>query len=175
MKEVWKDVQGYEGLYQVSNLGRIKSLKRLVRSNKFGAERLLKERILHSTDNGNGYKIIGLRISGKRNNFYIHRLVATAFIENPHNFGYVNHIDHNTYNNTSNNLEWCTQKHNINHSRYRMMKPKKATYSNTGIKYIYSRNGKYRVCVPNNPERTFKTLEAAKEYRGVIMNERKES
>lgn len=161
--EIWKDVQGYEGLYQVSNLGRVKSLP------KYHYKR---ERILKPTDNGNGYKIVGIRENGRRLNFYVHRLVATAFVPNPKRLGYVNHKDYNKDNNMASNLEWCTQKENVNYSIERMKKPRQVTYSSTGHKYIYFRNGKYRVCVPNKIEKRFNTLEMALHYREVVLNER---
>lgn len=172
MKEIWKDIKGYEGLYQVSNFGRIKSLERVAKSNKFGGVRTIKEAILHPTDNGNGYKIVGLRKAGRRKNCYIHRLVALAFIPNPNNLKYINHIDYDRENNKVSNLEWCTQKENVNYSRERMSKPRKVAYSKTGHKYIYLRNGKYRVCIPHKSERRFNSLDKALEYKGAIMNER---
>ena len=172
MQEVWKDIKGYEGIYQVSNLGRIKSLEHTVRSNKCGGVRTIAEAILHPTDNGHGYKIIGLRNKGHRKNYYIHRLVATAFIPNPKQLEYINHIDYDRENNSVDNLEWCTQKDNVNYSKERMSKPRKVTYSNTGHKYIYLRNGKFRVCVPKKSEKGFNTLEEALTYKGAIMNER---
>ena len=74
IKEEWRDVRGYEGLYQISNKGRIKSLDRYVKHSKKG-NRLVKEKVLKPTDNGHGYKIIGLGYKGKRKNHYICRLL----------------------------------------------------------------------------------------------------
>ena len=173
MTEIWRDIKSYEGLYQVSNLGKVKSIERVVTNNKHGGVRVVKETILHPTDNGHGYKIIGLRKDGHRKNFYIHRLVATAFIPNPTQAKYINHIDYNRENNKINNLEWCTQRENINHSRENMRKPKSCCRpSNTGHKYVYFRNGTYRVCTPRNTERRFKTLEQALEFKEVVLNGR---
>lgn len=171
MPEIWKDVKGYEGLYQISNFGKVKSLERSV---KFGhSKRIVEETLLHPTDNGNGYKIVGLRKNGKRKNFYIHRLIAEAFIPNPLNLKYINHIDFNRSNNSVGNLEWCTQKDNVNCSRERMRKPHKSSATtSTGHKYIYLRNGRYRVCVPRYSERCFDTIEKALEYRGDLINGR---
>lgn len=157
----------------MSNLGRVKSLKRVVTNNKHGGIRVIKEKILKPNDNGHGYKIISLRKPKHRKNFYIHRLVATAFIPNPTQARYINHIDYNRENNKIDNLEWCTQKENINHSIKNMQKPKsRCRPSNTGHKYVYFRNGTYRVCIPHNTERYFKALEQALEFKEVVLNGR---
>lgn len=104
MKEEWRDVEGYEGLYQVSNYGRVKSLERYV----------VKERILRP-GNVNGYMAVNLYSENGKNREYIHRLVAKAFIDNPNNLPYVNHRDENKANNYAENLEWCTPKYNVNY------------------------------------------------------------
>lgn len=102
-KEIWKDILGYEGLYQVSNFGRVKSFK-------FG-----KERILKPGTNKYGYLIVILCKNGKVKHFYVHRLVAEAFIPNTHNYPCVNHKDECKTNNNVNNLEWCTYTYNNNY------------------------------------------------------------
>lgn len=101
--EEWKDVQFYEGRYQVSNLGRIKSL-------------VNKERILIPQRNAQGYLHVSLCKNGKRNNHMISRLVMRHFIPNPESKPCVNHIDGNKNNNTLKNLEWCTYSENIKHA-----------------------------------------------------------
>ena len=101
--EIWKDIKDYEGLYQVSNLGRVKSLK-------YG-----KEKILKSCKLNNGYLIVNLHKEGKQKHYYIHRLVATAFIPNPDNLSQVNHINEDKTDNRVENLEWCDNKYNINY------------------------------------------------------------
>ena len=106
MSEVWKDIKGFEGLYAVSNCGRIKSLKRVVANNKYGGQRVLKEQIKNPLDNGNGYKYVFLSEKRKRQRFYIHRLVAEHFLENRQNKKYVNHLDYNKANNAAINLQW---------------------------------------------------------------------
>ena len=103
MQEVWKDIEGYEGLYQVSNLGRVKSLK--------GSHEKYKEKILKPRKNSNGYLRVGLC----RKDFYIHRLVAQAFIPNPNNYLEVNHKDETRDNNRVDNLEWCNKTYNMNY------------------------------------------------------------
>ena len=102
MKEVWKDIPGYENLYQVSNKGRIKSLYNYKRNGTDILIPRLKK----------GYYTIGLRKSGKRKWIGIHRLVAMAFIPNENNYKCVNHKDENPINNVVSNLEWCTHKYN---------------------------------------------------------------
>ena len=114
MEEIWKDIKGYEGKYQVSNLGRVKRLRHKVNSNNGG--RYTSEMYIKSTDNGNGYKIVGLSKNHKRKNYYVHRLVAEAFIENLNNYKEVNHKDNNKDNNQINNLEWCDRSYNMKHS-----------------------------------------------------------
>lgn len=101
--EVWIDVPGYEGFYQVSNLGKIKSIavRRCIRGNVMTINR---EKIMEGWDNGHGYLAVTLSNNGKRKNFYIHRLVAECFIGKPEELNYVNHIDRNRQNNCADNL-----------------------------------------------------------------------
>lgn len=101
--EQWKDIQGYEGLYQVSDLGRIKSFK------------TSKPKILKNQPNGRGYLQIGLIKDKVKTNFKVHRLVAEAFIENELNKPHVNHINENKMDNRAINLEWVTPSENMNH------------------------------------------------------------
>ena len=119
MEEVWKDVKGYEGYYQVSNLGNIKSLERIIENSgtRTGYYKV-KERILKPRENTNrnGYYELSLRKDGKEKRFKVHRLVACAFIENPYNKPEVNHIDGNKSNNCVSNLEWTTSKENKEHA-----------------------------------------------------------
>ena len=112
MEEIWKDIKGYEGLYQVSNLGRVKSLKRKVYAGR-NRLRWQHERIMsNNKSNGNGYLVVNLNKESKDKNKYIHRLVAQAFIPNPNHYLYVNHKDENRKNNKVDNLEWCTALYN---------------------------------------------------------------
>lgn len=114
MVEIWKDIKGYEGLYQISNLGRIKSLKREVDCGK--GERILEERVLKNMINIHGYYYIHLRKEKRKHAKTIHRLVAEAFIDNKANLPVVNHIDGNKLNNSVQNLEWCTYSENSKHA-----------------------------------------------------------
>ena len=114
MKEVWKPIKGYEGLYEVSNLGRVKSLpKKRINGTNFYIQ---KERILKPQLKTNRYLGVGLIKNKIHKNFLIHRLVAKAFIDNPYNLPQINHIDCNKLNNNADNLEWCTQKQNLEHA-----------------------------------------------------------
>lgn len=101
--EEFRDIQEYEGLYQVSNLGRVKSLK-------YG-----KEKILKGGKDKQGYIYVILCKEGKKNNFRVHRLVCETFIPNPNNYQCVNHKDEDKTNNNVNNLEWCNQNYNVNY------------------------------------------------------------
>ena len=102
---IWKPIKGYEGLYEVSNTGLVRSCINNISRRK----RILKHHIK------NGYLAINL-YDKKCKHYYIHRLVAEHFIDNPLNLKYVNHIDCDKHNNKVENLEWCTQKQNIEHS-----------------------------------------------------------
>lgn len=109
-KEIWRDIKGYEGLYQVSNLGRVKSLDRTDFNGHHRKERTLK--ILRNTK---GYLQISLFKNRTHKRYLIHRLVADAFIQNKNNLPCVNHKDENPLNNCIDNLEWCTYKYNSNY------------------------------------------------------------
>ena len=112
MKEIWKDIEGYEGLYQVSNFGRVKSLDRYVLRN---GNILFVKGIVLSQLNNRGYLAVKLCNSGKYKNYFVHRLVACAFVENLNNYNEVNHIDEDKHNNDFRNLEWCDRKYNVNY------------------------------------------------------------
>ena len=106
IEEVWRDIDGYEGLYQVSSEGRVKSLKRKGRKNEY---------ILKPVVTNCGYSQVGLRSGGKQKMFKVHRLVCQAFHENPDNKPQVNHINEIKTDNRASNLEWSTAKENMNH------------------------------------------------------------
>lgn len=116
MEEIWKDINGYEGFYQVSNLGRIKSLKR--KADIHLSKRTVNTRILTPYQKEYGYYAVKLSKNGIRKGFLVHRLVAKAFIKNPFNYDQVNHKDENTRNNVVSNLEWCSPKYNNNYGKH---------------------------------------------------------
>ena len=115
MEEIWKDIQGYEGFYQISNLGRVKSLERIVHKNN-GVIQTRKERIMAERVSTDGYYIAKLTLDGYSKSIAIHRLVAIHFIPNPDNLPEVNHKDFDRTNNRVDNLEWCTHLENIRYS-----------------------------------------------------------
>ena len=108
--EEWRDVVGYEGLYQVSSMGRVKSLER-----KDCLGRTVKERILKSRTNRYGYMEVNLCADGKRKMLKVHRLVCQAFHDNPDNKPEVNHVNEDKTDNRACNLEWSTRRENNNH------------------------------------------------------------
>ena len=103
MKEIWKDIKEYEGLYQISNLGNVRSIKNKIH-------------LLKTIDDGKGYEKVRLCKKGIIKSFRVHRLVAQAFIDNPNNYSEINHKDNNRSNNSVNNLEWCDREYNIQYS-----------------------------------------------------------
>jgi len=114
-KEVWKDVLDYEGHYKVSNLGRIKSLERVVQTKR--GKRLVHERILKpEVSKSTGYAYVNLHKDGKLKHSTVHRIVALSFIENPNDLPMVNHKDENRLNNSVDNLEWITNDDNLRYS-----------------------------------------------------------
>lgn len=115
-KEVWKDVVGYEGYYQVSNLGRVKRLSRHI-TDKNGVTRYWKGKVITQTPNPDGYLMCILSKDGKSNLYGVHRLVAKAFIPNPKQLPVVNHKDENKTNNNNHNLEWCTIAYNNSYGK----------------------------------------------------------
>ena len=117
MKEIWKDIEGFEGFYQVSNFGRVKSLDRFVNGNHINCDyQFVKGKMLKLRKNRHGYWIVMLRKNRSFKTVLVHRLVAKAFIPNPNNLPYINHKDENPANPIVTNLEWCTAKYNLEYS-----------------------------------------------------------
>lgn len=114
VSEIWKDIPEYKGLYQISNLGNVRSLSRIVKGYK--SNYLISTRNKKKTINSVGYEIVGLWKNNIQNIALIHRLVANAFIENPNNYPEINHIDGNKANNDISNLEWCSGSMNVQHA-----------------------------------------------------------
>lgn len=123
--EEWRDIRGYEGLYQVSNYGRVRSLDRIVKGVRNGKEVAWhrKGEILNQTKNENEYNIVSI---SKNNNKRVHVLVAEAFIPNPHGYTVVHHKNHNTQDNKVENLVWMSkEEHDALHQRDRAKAAKK--------------------------------------------------
>jgi hypothetical protein len=153
--EIWKPITQYNGAYQVSNLGRIKSLARTILFNhpKFGESKIsYHEKIMKQVE-ANGYLMIGLYDeNGKNSSFRVHRLIMIAFVSNPENKPFVNHIDGNKLNNNLSNLEWCTSSENMVHAYKHGLSPKISGkdhhQSKTVYQYDFSGNllGTYGSC-----------------------------
>ena len=107
MEEIWKDIEGYEGLYQVSNFGNVKSMN----YRNLGYEKNLVPKVSNK-----GRLWVELAKNGEKKPLQISRLVAKAFVDNPNNYPVVNHLDENPMNNNVENLEWCTLSHNVRFS-----------------------------------------------------------
>ena len=114
MNEEWRPIEGYEGLYEVSNTGRVRSLDRYVKG-KGESYRLQKGKMLSPIKNKYGYLQVNLCCNGKNKMFLVHRLSAQAFIPNPDNLPEINHKDENPGNNSVDNLEWCDRSYNNNY------------------------------------------------------------
>ena len=147
MEEIWKDVEGFEGLYMVSNLGNVKSLNYRHKN---------EEHLLKLSINKYGYHFVGLHSNGITKNFLVHRLVAKAFIENSNNLPLVNHKDENKLNNNFENLEWCTQEYNLNYSLNRRGRQKQQR--------------KYKLHTKHTPSKYFQRV-FQKNLRGEIVSE----
>jgi len=122
-KEIWKDIEDYKGLYQVSNYGRIKCLERIVPcSNQFGtySTRKIKAYILspyrRNAKRNDNHLVVCLYKNNIKKLHFVHRLVAQAFIKNTNNYPFINHLDGNPLNNYVDNLEWCTVQMNTKHA-----------------------------------------------------------
>ena len=125
--EVWKDIDGFEGLYQVSNFGNVRGMKRKIN--------------LHP-ETDRGYNRVCLSKNGKLKHYFLHRLVAFAFVSNPFGYTEINHKDENPQNNAAENLEWCCHKYNMNFGT----RTKRASASRTGKGRVicqYSLSGKF--------------------------------
>ena len=153
MTEIWLPIEGYENLYEVSNLGRVRSLERTVIS-KNGVTKKVSGKILKPMVN-RGYLMVTLCKNGIVRNCYIHRLVSTAFLPNPDKKPQVNHLSEDKLNNSVENLEWCTAKENINYG--------------TGIKRSSEKRSKPVLCVELN--QIFPSLtDAARQLRLSVGN-----
>lgn len=179
MTEVWKQIPGYENKYEVSNLGNVRSVTRVVyQKDSHGGmmEKRYAGKPVAQTDNGNGYMIVSLSNFGRKNH-YVHRLVAEAFVANPSGFPVVNHLDYDRTNNSASNLEWTTAAENTQYSAKRMRHPRdNCRKSCTGEKYITMRNNKFRISISHGGvsiDKTFKTLAEAISKRNEVLSREK--
>jgi hypothetical protein len=113
--EEWRDIVGYEGYYQVSSCGRVRSVDRKIKTGRGYISCHVKGKIMKIKVHRTGYLEVSLSINGKSKTHKVHRLVSAAFIPNPQNHKEVNHKDENKANNNVDNLEWCTSKYNANY------------------------------------------------------------
>lgn len=152
--ERWKDINGLEGRYQISNYGRVKSLQRFVYAPQCGGSRKVKERILRPRISKKGYCTISLNKKDGGFASSVHRLVAVYFIPNPEDKPQVNHKDENPSNNNILNLEWCTRSYNINYGtcKERIGKANKNQLSTSKKTAQYSKKGKLIKIYPSQKE-----------------------
>ena len=135
--EIWKPIKDYEGLYEVSNLGRVKSLERKV-AHPIVKEKTIKEKLLKYNTDKNGYLYVTLYKDGKSKSLKIHRLVAIAFISNPDNKPDIDHINTNKADNRVDNLRWVTKEENMNNP---LTKEKQKINTSGERHYKYGKRG----------------------------------
>ena len=164
MEEVWVDIKGYEGLYQISNLGRVRSLDRKVKR-KNNSTHILKGKINKNTKSKKGYLFTRLRdTDGNIKTMFIHRLVAIAFIPNPDNLPEVDHINTIRDDNRVENLRWVSKKENMNNP-----------LTKETLRERYKRgdnpNSKKMMCIfPNGDEIIFECKEDLKDYLNISID-----
>lgn len=157
--EIWKSVLGYEGYYQVSNKGRVRSITHEANHSRTGKV-IRTGKILAQHADADGYLEVNLSKCGEVKQFRVHRLVCSAFLNNPNNLPVVNHKDLNKTNNCVENLEWCTQQYNVIHA---ICNGHKANISKSGRKRIVEgakkHNSKPIKCITTGQE--FESVTAA--------------
>ncbi|MCT4402561.1 NUMOD4 domain-containing protein [Leuconostoc suionicum] len=165
--EIWKDIIGYEGLYQVSTLGRVKSVEKTRAYINRGKKRNFhrKERILKLANGRGDYKLITLSKNDNSKTFRVHRLVAQAFIPNPENKPQVNHIDEDKSNNSLNNLEWVSSYENMHWGSCLEKTLSKKNYKAEAIKRMVP-----VIAIKNNKEQFFDSIKSASEELGLYRS-----
>lgn len=159
--EIWKSIAGYNGSYQVSNFGRVRSLPRKINHNRKGL-RNWDGRILSQESMSRGYKRV---MFGDRKRYLVHRLVAAAFIPNKENKPCVNHIDGNPQNNCVNNLDWCTYSENEKHSYSKLGKVPNAHWKGKkGYKNPFSQ--RIALVKDGHPQKAFASIRIASRILG---------
>ncbi len=157
-RKCWVDIPNYEGWYQVSSDGDVRSLKKWCVDKREYANHI---KLLKPMDNGKGYLYVFLTKDHVRKRFYVHRLVAKVFMKQFDENKVINHKDYNKKNNNINNLELITQKENVNYSSDNMKKCHKVKENKLGIKYIRKRFNKYELTLKRKYIGSYLTLEEA--------------
>lgn len=162
--EIWRPVRDFEGFYEVSNWGRIKSLN----YRQTGKEGIIKP-MRRRCDN---YLRIALCKNNKREYRYLHRIVAEAFIPNPYNFPEVNHLDTDPRNCKVSNLEWCTRQHNVNYYKTKLHRSKKIYCygSNGDLEYTYSSVQSCASAFNTNPSYISYCARKGKKYKNYTFS-----
>ena len=145
MEEIWKEINGFEKLYMVSNTGKVKRVDK-------------NKKLKLYTNKNNGYIYVNLSGNGKNKVLRVHKIVAEAFIPNKNKYKVINHKDGNKQNNRVDNLEWCTQKQNINHAKNIL----KIDFSK-GIEKMHEKNKKKII---RNDGKIYKSIKEAKKDLG---------
>ena len=167
MIEEWRSVIGYEGLYEVSNTGRVRSVDRFI-VDSLGNRRFYKGKIISLELSNSGYYFVDLTYKTKRKHFYVHRLVAEAFILNVDGLPAVNHKDEDKTNNNVENLEWCDYKYNINYGT--RAERRKTTNIQNGLWTGLSKREYRKQYVDNNRDKIREINRRAYLKRKMIQN-----
>lgn len=167
--EVWRDIplEEFSGRYQVSSLGRIRSLDYYCKTSRGDSHRLVKGRIRKLTKQKSGYMMIGVCVNKKNKNYLVHRIVAFAFLQEIEGKDQINHIDENKKNNRVSNLEWCTAHENLIHNDRHLKVAEKRKANGTydqADKQISIR------AVRGNDQIVFNSVKETGEYFGVNPN-----
>jgi len=162
-EEIWKEIEGFDGMYEVSNIGRVRSWKKRIGFNKFKRSETPTLRKLNIVL---GYSQCHLSKDGKTTVYKIHRLVAIHFIHNPEDHQYVDHIDGNTQNNNVSNLRWVNKSQN----EYNSKKGKNNTSGVKGVYYFVSGNNSWRAFWEEGGKQKFKGFKTKEE---AIQHRRK--
>lgn len=154
MKVIWKSIPNYEGYYEASNVGMIRSIDRVVEKGKYKTPSQVKGNIMSPYIDRDGYMRVSMYKDGIRRNEKVHSIIAKTFIDNPLSKETVNHIDENKLNNTVENLEWMTNSENVNYG--------------TRIQRVKEKYGKSVIRIsPSKKEEHFRTLHEAEERTGI--------
>jgi hypothetical protein len=149
--EIFKDIEGYEGYYQISNLGKVKSLQRIV-DNHSGFKKVLKEKFLNPNISKTGYYVVSFKKNNIKKTFKLHRLIANSFIAHVKDKKFVNHINGIKTDNRIENLEWCTILENNTHAR------KIGLINDMGYNHVSSKLTKEQVIFIINSSLKYKEL-----------------